>query len=189
MAIELEVKVRLRPDEVPLVRKQLEALGADRVGAHLEQNLIFDTEDGHLRDTDQVLRLRKIGGRTSGWLTYKGPRLPGVFKQREELEQLVHVQISETDPLERILAALGYRLSFLYEKRREVWQCEEAEVVIDEVPQAGWFVEIEAEDAERIHAMLRELRLDARPQEPSYIAILVAECDLPDDRPTVVTFG
>ena len=115
-----------------------------------EDNLLFDDAQGSLRRAGRVLRLRRPGGVAT--VTWKGPPdyAAGV-KSREELE----LQVSDPDAFERILAGLELRRVFRYQKYRETWVLEGAELVIDETP-IGAFVEIEA-PAESIHARAEAL--------------------------------
>jgi adenylate cyclase class 2 len=138
--IETEVKLRLPSAEAG--RSLLARLGA-RLEAerHFEDNRLFDDGQGTLIRQGGVLRLRRARGR--GVLTYKGPkRVEGGIRSREEVE----LEVSDPDAFERILAAVGFRPSFRYQKYREVYRHGEVEIVLDETP-IGCFLEIEGEDA------------------------------------------
>jgi adenylate cyclase class 2 len=117
---------------------------------HFEDNLLFDDAQGSLRHAGRVLRLRRAGDQAT--VTWKGPAAytEGV-KSREELE----LQVSDPGAFERILAGLGLRPVFRYQKYRETFAHEGAELVIDETP-IGCFVEIEG-DAEQIHELAQKL--------------------------------
>jgi adenylate cyclase class 2 len=60
--------------------------------------------------------------------------------------------------MQQILERLGFELSWIYEKRRETFHIEGAEIVIDETP-LGWFMEIEGE-REQIRRLAGALGLD-----------------------------
>jgi adenylate cyclase class 2 len=132
---------------------------------HFEDNLLFDDAQGTLRGSGRMLRLRRAAG--AARVTFKGPATfaEGV-KSREELE----LDVSDPDAFVRILAGLGLRPTFRYQKYRETFAHAGAELVIDETPM-GTFLEIEA-DAERIHALAQALgfsRDDYRLE--SYVAL------------------
>jgi adenylate cyclase class 2 len=138
--IETEVKLRLPSAEAG--RALLARLGA-RLEAerHLEDNRLFDDGQGTLIRQGGVLRLRRARGR--GILTFKGPKwvVDGI-RSREEVE----LEVSDPDAFERVLAAIGFRVSFRYQKYREIYRHGEVEIVLDEMP-IGCFLEIEGEDA------------------------------------------
>ena len=121
-------------------------LGARLVRArHFEDNLLFDDERGRLGAAGRLLRLRRTpeGGR----LTFKGPRLDsGEVKARQEIE----VSVPEPDLLQSLLAAIGLRPVFRYQKYRETYSWKDVEIVVDETP-VGTFLEIEG-SVEEIHA-------------------------------------
>ena len=71
----------------------------------------------------------------------------------------------------RLLEALGYRLTVMYEKYRTTYHLRHLIVVLDEMPY-GNFVEIEGSSARAIHAAANQigLRWEAR-SEMSYLAL------------------
>jgi adenylate cyclase class 2 len=117
---------------------------------HFEDNLLFDDAQQTLRGSGRMLRLRRAAG--AAIVTFKGPATfaEGV-KSREEVE----FEVSDPDAFARVLAGLGLRPSFRYQKYRETYAHDGAELVIDETP-VGTFLEIEAEP-ERIHALAQSL--------------------------------
>jgi adenylate cyclase class 2 len=165
---ETEVKLRLGSPEG--AREVLARVGATLTRPrHFEDNLLFDDPAGSLQATGMVLRLRTTPH--ASVLTLKGPRrLEEGVKMREERETLV----AEPDALRAILAKLGYRPVFRYQKYRESWTHRGQEVVIDETP-IGTFLEIEG-DSEGIRAVSAELGHD--PSEylsESYVDLFFAQ--------------
>ena len=71
-------------------------------------------------------------------LTYKGPKLDGVSKTREELETPVDEVI-----FTRILHALGFSEAGIVRKIREVFKAGEITVSLDAVEGLGEFLEVE----------------------------------------------
>jgi adenylate cyclase class 2 len=179
VATERELKLPVAdPDGV---RKQLEAVGALWAGADDEVNLILDTTNGALLGAGCGLRVRRVrAGATApeigahdarAILTFKGPREPGAYKEREELE----TDVSDADTLLEVLGRLGYRPVLGYEKRRARWKLGECEVALDEVPVMGWWVEIEGPDAGAIEAVRAQLRLEEVSAEPRTYVQMAAE--------------
>lgn len=135
-------------------RSRLRETGAIRLTpAELEVNFLFDTATGELASTRQVLRVRRVGGRSI--LTYKGPASwAGAVKQRREIE----FEVSSSETAAELLHALGYAPWMRYEKMRESWTLDEVRIDLDHTPM-GDFVEVEgAPDALEITA--RRLGLD-----------------------------
>src|SRR5262245_23501510 len=88
MPVEIEAKMKV-PD-LAVVRQRLEECKAEPKGAVLETNTFFDTEDRTLLARDQGLRLRHTRDQAThaeaSIITFKGPRLHGTLKSREERE-------------------------------------------------------------------------------------------------------
>ena len=112
-------------------------------------------------------------------LTYKEP-LPyedADFKVRQEFE----VEVSDFAQAQSIIERLGFAAAMRYEKYRETFTYEGAEIVLDELP-VGNFMEIEA-TRKQIRSITAALGLDfAARLRGSYGDILEAVCtayDLP----------
>ena len=142
----VETEIKLRATSPEAARTAVAGLGARlKQARHFEDNLLLDDARGRLRAKGCVLRLRRTP--EGGLLTYKGPRQGDLsVKSRPETE----VAVPDADTLQAILAALGLRPVFRYQKYREAWAWNDVEVVIDETP-IGTFLEIEGKEA-GIHA-------------------------------------
>jgi adenylate cyclase class 2 len=134
-----EIEIKLRLPDAAHGRRLLR-----RAGFHVskrrvfEENILYDTEDSSLRTAQSALRLRRSGKRDV--LTFKGPCEPGKHKSREELE----MELSDRKTFEAILARLGFRPVFHYEKHRtEYYQARfKGTATLDETP-VGVFFELE----------------------------------------------
>jgi adenylate cyclase class 2 len=150
MPIEIEKKYRLTPAQRERLVQALRASGAADEGEEFEENTTY--AGSGLALSNQVLRLRRVGGR--GVLTYKqrhssdGP----IKRQREE-----ETRIEDPDAMAAILEALGFKPALVYEKRRATWRLKGTEVVVDELP-FGLFAEIEGDES-AITEVERELGL------------------------------
>ncbi|GAP09258.1 adenylyl cyclase CyaB, putative [Bellilinea caldifistulae] len=150
--MEIEAKFFLR--DLSAFRRRLENIGAVQVKPrHHELNWRFDLPDGSLTRAHRVLRLRQDG---RPLLTYKGAGQAGA---EVAVRQEVEVEVSDAEACRRLLEALGYQVSMMYEKYRTTYRLGEAEIVLDEMP-FGLFCEIEAPDADTIHQMARRLNLN-----------------------------
>ncbi|MBK8269765.1 MAG: class IV adenylate cyclase [Planctomycetes bacterium] len=172
MPTELESKIHVESHEQ--AREKLRLGSATFIGSVLEINRILDRDDGELLKTGCGLRVRSIttqsGDTPKSTLTYKGVRIPGKFKQREELE----TQIDDADALVSILGALGYRPKIIFEKRRETWRLGPCNVELDELPKLGLFIEVEGPNEASIDEVLALLDLTGRTSMgESYVSLLM----------------
>jgi adenylate cyclase class 2 len=189
MAIEIEAKLSVPSHDA--VRARLKELSAQRVGAVLETNTFFDTDDRSLLAADKGLRLRQAReGATSkenpkSTLTYKGPRRHGQLKSREEIE----LGINGDRQLIDLLSALGFGRVLTFEKRRESWKLGGCSVELDELPHLGNFVEIEGPDDAAILKVREQLQLEQRPLvKASYVALLMTHLQERGQTTRVVMF-
>ena len=155
MPLEIEAKYRLR--DVQALRRRLAELGAEPLGAVTEDNTFYDTAGGDLARGHCGLRIRVLSGPGAGRaiMTYKGPRRPGPLKTRQE-EQM---PLDDPEAAQRILSSLGYRPTLHFQKRRESYRLGPARVELDELPELGFFTEIEADDEAAVYEAARRLGL------------------------------
>jgi len=136
VAIEQEIKVPV--SGLDPVRERLAQAGAAlEKSLTFEKNWVLDDDDGSLRRSGRLLRLRRWG---DVWtLTFKGPAsfADGV-KSREELE----TGVADGEETLALFSALGFAPIRRYEKRREGWRFAGVVIALDETP-LGCFVELE----------------------------------------------
>jgi adenylate cyclase class 2 len=133
----VETELKYLGPEVEALRARLREVAAVLDSPRsLEVNLVFDDEAGTLRRSDRLLRLRDRRE-----LTLKLPAdSDSPFKSRVETTVMI-----ESGDVEALLARLGYRVVWRYEKYREGWSLDGMYITIDEVPFIGAVVEIEGE--------------------------------------------
>ncbi len=136
--IETEVKIRFPAGAAAARERILSAGYALKQERTLESDEVFDRGRGELKRSDQLLRLRRTGGRAT--VTYKGPGKRERHKSREEIE----FDVSDADKFEIVLSRLEYSARFKYEKYRTKFQKsgEPGVITIDETP-IGVFMELE----------------------------------------------
>jgi adenylate cyclase class 2 len=113
----------------------------------LESDQLFDLPSGALRQSDQILRLRKSSSVEQGrraMVTYKGCASREIYKSREEIE----FDVSDPDAFTLVLERLGYHPGFRYEKYRTMFKAygEPGLITIDETP-IGIYLELEGPQA------------------------------------------
>lgn len=135
MAKEVEIKFRI--NHLRALSRRLRASGFRLVTRpRHEINTLYDLPGLPLQKRGDLLRLRRYG---EDWiLTHKAKGKTGRHKTRVETE----TRVADGAKMEAILAALGYRQVFRYEKFRAEWSDGKGNVVVDETP-IGNFGEIE----------------------------------------------
>ena len=171
MAVETEAKMKV-PSHMA-TREKLRQLGATPAGEHREINTFFDTHDRSLVSADKGLRLRVNRNITSGHseaiVTFKGPRLGGKFKSREETE----FTVDSPENVAAMLTMLEFEQVLSFEKKRESWKLEGCKVELDEVPHLGTFVEVEGPGDAQVTTVREKLGLGSAPiVTASYAAML-----------------
>ena len=141
MATETEIKLRWADSAVE-ARARLESRGYHVFTRRVLQiDQLFDRPCGELKQSDQVLRLRRFAAaQTQAMVTCKGPATSAVHKSREEIE----FTVSDADAFCAVLERLGYQPDFRYEKYRTEFRAagEPGIVTLDETP-IGMFLELE----------------------------------------------
>ena len=171
----LEIEAKLQISDPSIVRISLEQSGARFVGKRFEINAFFDTADARLKSGDEGLRLRTITDESTSQsksvITFKGKQLDGPMKQREEIE----FGIDDFDKASALLGKLGFVPTLAFEKRREIWEMLDCEIVIDELPLLGWFVEVEGPSVESVEKVICASNLDGFTRVKKGYASMIGE--------------
>lgn len=134
--IEIEVKVIADHSKV---RSVLQNIGAKKIGVENHSDIYFAAPYRDFAKTDEALRIRSVNGESI--LTYKGPKLDGISKTREELES----SVDGTNAV-KILQALGFSEAGAVHKKREIFKLDsdkEITICLDDVEGLGEFLEVE----------------------------------------------
>lgn len=157
MALEIEKKYRLTPEQLTEVLAALDDVGAEFVREDLEENVIFG---GGILDVDgAVVRIRRTGDRSI--LTYKR-RIVNDLPIKQQIEH--ESEVGDAAEIEAILENLGLQPRIVYEKRRRIWNFRSVEIVLDELP-FGLYMEIEGSITGIAEA---EMFLDIGHLDPEY---------------------
>ena len=143
MGYEVELKYRLT--DHGQIERRLSELGAER-GAEISQEDIYLSHPSRdFAATHEALRIRRVG--SDNRITYKGPRLCGPTKTREEIEIAVTSGDSAFQQLARLFDNLGFRPVAVVCKSRTPfhlhWRGQQVEIVLDAAVGLGLFAEIE----------------------------------------------
>ena len=162
-----EIEAKFLISNLPALLVKLKQLGAVEIRPRvLETNLRFDTPEGRLSQSAQVLRLRQDD---QAILTVKnsGEIVDGVIT-RTELE----VVVSSFESARAILEALGFKVYLTYEKYRQNFNLNHLVASVDEMPY-GNFIDLEGSSAEHVRETASLLGLDWEQRiNLSYTALL-----------------
>ncbi len=166
-----EIEIKFLVDDLAVLRQRVVALGATLATPRTyEDNLCFDTPDGQLQQQGRLLRLRRDRRNV---LTYKEPPVtPDTdFKVRQEYE----IEVSDFAQARAIIDKLGFVPVLRYQKYRETFVYDGAEILLDETP-CGAFVELEGA-RDKLERLIAALALDTSPRfTASYGEIFQAVC-------------
>jgi adenylate cyclase class 2 len=135
MCPEIEVEVKVPCYDLDELKERLMKRGARAIDEVTQEDVYLAHPCRDFSKSDEALRIRRSG---EEWkLTYKGPKLDGETKTREELE-------IDIDPKVRgILEKLGFEEVMTIRKSRRVLMLDEIEFSLDRVEGLGDFVELE----------------------------------------------
>lgn len=141
---EVEIKFK-QVDRADLLRRLAE-LGAEAEPEIDQEDLYFAHPSRDFRETDEALRLRRDGQENR--VTYKGPKLGGPTKTREELELTFGPGAECLEQMERLFVNLGFRPVATVRKRRVPYRLDfegrPMQIGLDTVNGLGAFAEVEA---------------------------------------------
>lgn len=177
--LEVELKFPLK-DAVDFAAR-LATLGAE-LGPTVEQSdAYFNHPSRDFAQTDEALRIRSVDGLDR--VTYKGPKLGGPARSREEIE--LPLAKGTADDWSAVLTKLGFRPVATVKKERTVYRLDRGrryELSIDRVEGVGVYAEVETlaeasegpAAADAVTALAAELGLES-PEPRSYLELLLAQ--------------
>lgn len=152
--LEREIKAKIVSEPEIIVRK-LSEMDFKLSAVKRQVDIYYSHPCFNFKERDEALRLRLENG--EAFLTYKGPRIKGRVKTREEIE----AKIYEPDKIQEILKRLGFKPLAKVRKERKVFassQNKKLKVMLDYVEGLGYFLEIEAEEERAIQAIYSKLQ-------------------------------
>lgn len=167
---ELEAKFRVKCEDLGDLRSRIQSLGFNLVEVVSEVDYYYNHPCRDFRVTDEAIRVRVVSnGRVE--LTYKGPRVDGEFKLRDE-----YVVYVNSMTIAKILELLGFKQVVLVEKRREYYSKGSITISLDEVRGLGCFLELEVRngDVGLVKSLIEDLGLSMDYYEPkTYLELLI----------------
>jgi adenylate cyclase, class 2 len=140
-----EVEQKFRTNGHPEIAARLVALGATPGAPIRQTDAYLNHPSRDFAETGEAFRIRRVGDANA--ITYKGPRLAGPTKTRQEHEVDFAAGPESLETLRKVLLSLGFRPIAEIHKVRTPYHLtfreRAVEVVLDEVEELGPFVEVE----------------------------------------------
>jgi adenylate cyclase class 2 len=141
----LEIEMKFPATDFAGIAQRMTQWGATALAPQDEADHYYNAPDRDFGQTDEALRLRRIG--PVNRITYKGRRQPGPTKTRTEIEVPLQEGDAAAADFLRILEHLGYRATAVVRKRRLAYAFRrgafEMQACLDDVERLGKFVEVE----------------------------------------------
>lgn len=179
-----EVEQKFHVDDVVDLENRLRDLGAVETETQQHVDTYFNHPCRDFAETREAFRVRRING--VPMVTYKGTKLPGAIKARQELEWRLDPGDPNGNNMEQLLGHLSFRRVASVQKTRRLFTMPpslgDIAVMIDRVESLGAFAEIEVivdESTEvetarqRIASLALQLSLD-RSESESYLSMLLS---------------
>jgi adenylate cyclase, class 2 len=187
----LEIESKFAVEDSERLLSNIFGLNAIELPAEHHADTYFRHPCRDFAKTSEALRLRRINGRA--FITYKGPKQPGMVKVRQELEWSLAPHDEDGEKTEALWTALGFTRVACVEKHRRHFQVNQHErlaiITLDDVKKVGLFAEIEVmAEAEEID-QAKQLVLDTAEklglthhQPLSYLSLLLQQTEkIPHD--------
>lgn len=151
--MQTEVEVKFLDMDHQVLRGTLKRLGADLMQPMRTMKRVnMDFPDQRLQQKGGWLRIRDEGHRVT--LTYKQ-----LTEWTVNGVQEVETVVSDFEATKQIFEALGMKAKSYQESRRETWELDGVEIVLDEWPWVKPFCEIEGPSEPAIKAVAAKLNL------------------------------
>jgi adenylate cyclase class 2 len=169
----VEIEAKLKVESLVEIAMRVSGLGGEFQQKVLQKDCYFDDSAESLLNRDKCLRVRRqsTNSHEKAFLTYKGPKEKTRLKKRQE----INVAVEDADSAEKLAEILGYEKALSFEKKREIWQLDNCQICLDELPLLGSFVEIEGPDEEKITRLQKKLGLGDVSHIPKSYATLMRE--------------
>jgi adenylate cyclase class 2 len=180
----LEVEMKFMEVAFAHLEKQLAEAGAKKGGERDERDQYFNAPDRDFAQTDEALRLRRIGD--ANFVTYKGPKRDAHTKTRTEIEVSLGAGERTAEDFASLLQHLGYRSVAVVRKHRRLFHLQResfsVEVSLDVVEGLGRFAELEIQAPEEKLNEARSVLLElaqsfglSKQERRSYLELLLAK--------------
>lgn len=147
-----EIEVKFIDVDIADMRKRLEAAGAVCVHPMRLMRRALIEEPAHAAD-NSFIRIRDEGDKVTLTFKHRDEAVPTKIDSVKEIE----VEVSDFDKTVELFSAAGWHYKTFQESKRETWNLDDAEIVIDEWPWIPPYIEIEAETEEAVRTATEKL--------------------------------
>ncbi|MBC7512736.1 CYTH domain-containing protein [Candidatus Saccharibacteria bacterium] len=151
--MQTEIEVKFVNVDIDDVRQRLKAAGATLEHPLRLMRRVIIEQPEH-RAEHSFIRVRDEGDRTT--LTFKRRKTMDIAKDAHNTQEL-EVVVSDFDDTVEIFKEAGWPPISYQESKRETWQLDGTEIVIDVWPWISPYIEIEAETEEAVKVAARAL--------------------------------
>jgi len=154
--MESEIEVKFLDVDTNDIRERLKTAGAtlEHPMRLMKRALI---EEVHHAKENSFIRIRDEGDKVT--LTFKRRMLADEVSTIDSTKE-IETTVGDFDKTVMIFAEAGWQYITMQESRRETWQLDDAEVVIDEWPWIRPYIEIEAASEEIVKNVASKLGFD-----------------------------
>ncbi len=168
----LEIEAKAKIDDPEELKKRVLAFGGKHERDEIHQDIYFAHPCRDFAKTDEAVRVRTA--RDEHFLTYKGPKLDGLTKTREEFE----VKIDDPAQMVESLERLGFKKVMEVAKKRALYTLRDYKITIDYLEELGHFMEIEKHadsyEPKELIEQLKKLGIDeSQVERKSYLELLM----------------
>ena len=137
----IEVEVKAKINGFKEMEEKLAHIGAVKTKEEFQEDIYFNSPVVDFAKTDEALRIRTTQqkGKSSIFITYKGPKIDAKSKTRKEIE----MGISDSSQCSDIFEALGFRKVRAVRKNRKYFTYENFEISLDDIEGLDPYMEIE----------------------------------------------
>lgn len=150
-----ELEVKFTDIDIADIRTRLQNCGASCMQPMRLMRRALIEEPQHAVD-NSFIRIRDEGDKVTLTFKHRDETMPTKIDSVKEIE----VEVSDFDKTVEIFSAAGWHYKTFQESKRETWQLDGAEVVIDEWPWLPPYIEIEAETEKEVRDAVDKLGLD-----------------------------
>ena len=181
-----EVEQKFRVDRPDKLQTLIDRVGGKQGNTETHEDTYYNHPSRDFAQTGEAFRIRRING--IPLVTYKGPKLTGPMKARQEMEWRLDPGDPQGNQTEELLQVLGFQRVATVRKQRRPYEVagdfQQIKILVDQVDSLGVFVELErlVADQSQIEPARAEIcelstELGLRTEEPRSYLEMVLECD------------
>ncbi len=166
-----EIEVKVLEINKKQVLQRLKKLKAKKIFSGVLKTVYFDFPKNELRKKSQVLRLRKIKGKT--FLTFKS-RLP---KKKTVFSEEIEFEVSDFEKASHFLEHLGFKPVLSYRKKRVSYRLGNTRLELDQwlgrFKKIPLYLELEAHREKELFVALKKLGFSKKDAKAWHTGLLL----------------